>query len=165
MSRKQVPRGVSDWIHPRACPARDQRATIGDAVPTPAPLVFVVDDEPEVREYLCEILEHEGYRTRAFESGARALQLAPVERPALLLLDIYLPDLDGYTVASRIRELPATAHTPIIFLSGADAPVHRTLSHGLGAIYLRKPIIASRLFRAMMETLQGPASGTPPPGQ
>jgi hypothetical protein len=55
----------------------------------------------EVRAFLCEILEHEGYRTRAFESGSHALEFAPVERPALVLLDIYLVDLDGYTVASR----------------------------------------------------------------
>jgi CheY-like chemotaxis protein len=110
--------------------------------------VFVVDDESEVRAFLCETLEHAGYRTRAFESGTDALRLAPLERPLLMLLDIYLPDLDGYTVASRIRDLPATARTSIIFISGADAYVHQTLSHGLGAIYLQKPIIASQLVRA-----------------
>jgi CheY-like chemotaxis protein len=132
---------------------------------SPAPLVFVVDDEPEVRAFLCEILESEGYRTRALDSGTAALQLAPVERPALMLLDIYLPDLDGYTVASRVRELPATAHTPIIFITGADAPVHRTLSHGLGAVYLKKPFTAVGLLRTMAQALQGSESGTPPPSR
>jgi putative two-component system response regulator len=71
-----------------------------------------------------------------------------------MLLDIYLADLDGYTVASRIRELPATAHTPIIFITGADAPVHRTLSFGLGAVYLKKPITAAQLLRAVSRALQ-----------
>jgi CheY-like chemotaxis protein len=127
----------------------------------PRPLVFVVDDEPEVQAFLCEILEHEGYRTRAYASGTAALRLAPAERPVLVLLDIYLPDLDGYSVASRMRELPATAHTPIIFISGGDAPVHRTLSHGLGAIYLSKPISATWLFRAMAQALLGPVGATP----
>jgi CheY-like chemotaxis protein len=61
--------------------------------------------------------EHAGDRTRAFESGTDALRLAPLERPLLMLLDIYLPDLGGYTVASRIRDLPATARTSIIFIS------------------------------------------------
>lgn len=81
----------------------------------------------------------------------------------LILLDIYLPDLDGFSVANRIRDLPETARTPIIFMTGADARVHRTLSHGLGAAYLQKPIIASDLFRAMIRALQNPGSWTPPP--
>jgi two-component system OmpR family response regulator len=129
--------------------------------PLPRPLVFVVDDEPEVRAYLCEILEHAGYRTQAFESGSRALEFAPVERPALVLLDIYLADLDGYTVASRLREQPATAHTPILFITGADAPVHRILTHGLGGSYLHKPISATHLLRMVGQVLQSAAGGTP----
>jgi CheY-like chemotaxis protein len=129
---------------------------------SPRPLVFVVDDESEVRAYLCEILEHEGYRTRAFESGARALEFAPVERPALVLLDIYLADLDGYTVASRLREQPATAHTPIVFITGTDAPAHRILTHGLGGRYLHKPISATQLLRMVGQVLQSAAGGMPP---
>jgi CheY-like chemotaxis protein len=121
---------------------------------TAAPLVLVVDDEADVRTFICEILESEGYRTRAIDSGTKALQLAARERPALLLLDIYLADLDGYTVASRIRELPATAHVPIIFITGADAPVHRTLAFGLRAIYLRKPMTAAQLLRAVSQALE-----------
>jgi CheY-like chemotaxis protein len=94
-----------------------------------------------------------GYRTRGVDSGAGALRLAPLEHPALLLLDIYLADLDGYTVASRIRELPASASVPIIFTNGADAPGHRTLTFGLGAVYLRKPITAAQL-QAMSRALE-----------
>jgi CheY-like chemotaxis protein len=116
-------------------------------------LVLVVDDEPDVRAFICEILEGAGYRTRGLDSGASALQRAPLDRPALILLDIYLADLDGYTVASRIRELPATAHTPIIFITGADAPVHRTLAFGLGAVYLRKPITAAHLLQTVSQAL------------
>jgi DNA-binding response OmpR family regulator len=91
-----------------------------------------------------------------------------------MIVDIYLtlPDLDGYTLASRIRELPATAHTPIIFITGMDAPVHRTLSHGLGAIYLTKPFTVAELLRAMAQALPRSERGTrpapqgrPPPGQ
>jgi CheY-like chemotaxis protein len=121
---------------------------------TTRPLVLVVDDEPEVRAFICEVLETQGYRTRAVDSGTSALRLAPLERPALLLLDIYLADLDGYTVASRIRELPETAGVPIIFITGADAPVHRTLAFGVGAIYLRKPVTADRLLEVVSRALQ-----------
>jgi CheY-like chemotaxis protein len=104
--------------------------------------VHVVDDEAE------------GYRTRGIDSGTGALRLVPLERPAVVLLDIYLTDLDGYTVASRIRELPATAHVPIIFISGADVPVHRTLAFGLGAVYLRKPITAAHLLQTVSRALE-----------
>jgi putative two-component system response regulator len=112
---------------------------LADDRPQAAPCVLVVDDAPEVSALICEILEAEGYRTRALKSGSAALQFAPTERPALILLDINLPDLDGYTVANRLRALPALAHTPIIFITGADAPVHGTLSRGRGAVYLKKP--------------------------
>ncbi len=122
---------------------------------TPAgPLVLVVDDDRVVREFICEILEGEGYRTRALESGEAVFQLVPTERPVLMLLDIYLPDLDGYTVASRIRALPALAHTPIILITGADAPVHGTLSRGLGAVYLKKPFTVAQLLRAVGQVLR-----------
>jgi DNA-binding response OmpR family regulator len=124
-------------------------------------LVFVVDDEPEVRTFLCGVLEHAGYRTRALELGTTALELAAVERPALMIVDIYLtlPDVDGYTLASRLRESPATAHIPIIFITGMDAPVHRTLSHGLGALFLTKPFTADELLGAVARALPGSARG------
>jgi DNA-binding response OmpR family regulator len=135
------------------------------SAPSPAPLVFVVDDEPEVLAFLCETLERAGYRTRGLASGADALQLAPDESPVLMLLDVYLPDLDGFSVASRIRELPAISRTPIIMMTGADIPAHRTLSRGLGAIYLQKPIIANHLFRAILQALQNPTREAPPPSK
>ncbi len=120
---------------------------------TPAgPLVMVVDDDPEVCAFICETLKGEGYRTRALESGEAALELAPTERPALILLDVYLPDLDGYTVARRLRALPATAQTPIIFVTGADAPAHRMFSREL--VHLQKPFTAAQLLRAVGQVLR-----------
>jgi DNA-binding response OmpR family regulator len=126
-----------------------------------APLVFVVDDEPEVRAFVCESLEHAGYRTRALDSAESALRLVAVERPDLLIVDIYLAlhDLDGFTLASRLREQAATAHTPILFITGMDAPVHRALSHGLRALYLQKPFTATELIRIVAATLPAPDRG------
>jgi CheY-like chemotaxis protein len=120
------------------------------------PLVLVVDDEEEVRTLICEILEAEGYRTRALDSGAALLELVPIERPALIFLDIYLPGLDGYTVASRLRALPDVGRTPIIFVTAAEGSVHRTLSAGLGAVYLPKPFTVAQLVRAVGRALPGP---------
>ncbi len=120
------------------------------------PLVVVVDDELEVREFVCEILEGEGYRTRALESGQAALDLARTEPPALIVLDIYLFDVDGYTVASQLRALPATASIPIVFITGSDATVHQTLIRGLRAVaHLQKPFTAAQLLRAVGQALRG----------
>ncbi len=130
-------------------------ATVADDRPQAAPCVLVVDDEPEVRAFICEILENEGYRTVALGSGTAALQIAPPERLALILLDIYLPDLDGYIVARRLRAVPALSSTPIVFITGAGAPVHGTLSRGLGAVYLKKPFTRAQLLRAVGRALLG----------
>ncbi len=125
------------------------------ATPT-APLVLVVDDEPEVRRTICEMLDSEGYRTQALESGGAALEFVQRERPALVILDIYLFDVDGYTVASRLRATPATASLPIVFITGSDATVHQTLSRGLGAAaHLPKPFTGAQLLRAVGRALQG----------
>ena len=121
-----------------------------------APYVLVVDDDPEVRALIREILEGEGYRTWALESGEAARELARRDRPALIILDLFLPDLDGYTVASQLRADPATANIPVIFITGSDVPVHRTLSFGLGAVaHLPKPFTAAQLLRAVGQALRG----------
>ncbi len=123
-----------------------------------APLVLVVDDEPEVRTMISKMLE--GNRTLTLESGETALAVAQHERPALIILDIrdiYLVDVDGYTVAARLRAQPATASTPIVFVTGSDATVHQTLSRGLGAVaHLPKPFTAAQLLRAVGQALRGP---------
>ncbi len=123
------------------------------ATPT-APLVLVVDDEPEVRTTIADLLESEGYRTRALESGQAALELAQTECPALIILDIYLFDVDGYAVASQLRAQPATASIPVVFITGSDATAHQTLSRGLGAVaHLPKPFTAAQLLRAVGQAL------------
>ena len=124
-----------------------------------APLVLIVDDEPDVRAMISELLEGEGYRTRALESGTTALQVARTERPALIVLDLFLLDLDGYTVATRLRTLPATAHTPILFITGSDVPAHQTRMLGLGAVFhLTKPFTAAQLLRAVGQALRSAGS-------
>jgi CheY-like chemotaxis protein len=127
-----------------------------DERPRAAPHVLVVDDDPGVRAFIGEVLDGEGYRTRGLESGETALQLARRDPPALLVLDLFLPDLDGYTIATQLRVDPATAHIPVIFITGSDVPVHRTLSFGLGAVaHLPKPFTAAQLLRAVGLALGG----------
>ena len=68
------------------------------------PLVLIVDDEPQIRRLLTVTLEANGYRVLTAESGGEGLVLAAQHRPALVILDIGLPDLSGQEVLRRMRE-------------------------------------------------------------
>ena len=77
-----------------------------------AGIVMVVDDEPINIEILAVILEQDPYEVVFATSGERALELVPTARPDLILLDVMLPGIDGYTVCERLKRDPATAGNP-----------------------------------------------------
>jgi len=112
--------------------------------------ILVVDDTPENLTVLGELLMPL-YRVRAAVSGAAALRIAATEpRPDLILLDVMMPEMDGYEVLARLREDPATRDTPVIFVTAMDAMEDER--HGLdrGAVDyitkpLRTPIVLSRV--------------------
>ncbi len=110
------------------------------ATPFP-PTVLIVDDIPENLSVLGELLQPY-YRVRAANSGRRALQIArsaPV--PDIILLDVMMPDMDGYEVLAELRQDPQTRHIPIIFVTAMDGTDDE--EHGLdcGAVdYIAKPI-------------------------
>ncbi|MBP7693700.1 MAG: response regulator, partial [Anaerolineales bacterium] len=82
----------------------------------PGELILLVDDEPNIIELAKLYLEREGFRTAAAGDGLAALTAVDRERPALLVLDLMLPKLDGYEVCRRLRAhpLPTHADLPII---------------------------------------------------
>ena len=88
------------------------------------PLVLVVDDDPGLVRLITVNLELEGYRVTTANNGRTALQLIKDEKPTLVLLDIMLPNMDGFQVCERIREL---SDVPIIMITakgGAEDVVH-----------------------------------------
>jgi CheY-like chemotaxis protein len=114
----------------------------------------VADDELAVRELVCDILEGAGYRTVAAADGDEVVRLALEHRPALLILDIMMPRLDGFSTIARLRGHPLTADTPIVVLTGQADPVFRGLSEGVGAVaYVTKPFSADQLTETVRETL------------
>lgn len=85
--------------------------------------LMVVEDDPSIRSILGVQLSTAGYRVIPAEDGETALEILETETPDLILLDVMMPTLDGYTVCRRIRANSRTAHIPVIFLtakSGAD---------------------------------------------
>ncbi|GBE17595.1 alkaline phosphatase synthesis transcriptional regulatory protein PhoP [archaeon BMS3Abin16] len=79
--------------------------------------VLVVDDEPDVLEVLRKVLDKHGYETVAAASGEEALEKIGEARPDAVVLDIMMPDLDGWEVSKRIRESKETGDLPIVMLS------------------------------------------------
>src|SRR5262245_35268344 len=102
--------------------------------------ILVVEDEKDIRELVRFHLEQEGYGVREAETGEAALDLARSERPALLVLDLMLPGIDGLEVCRRLRAAEATRGVPVIVLTAKAAEVDRVLGLELGADdYVTKP--------------------------
>ena len=81
--------------------------------------LLVVDDEPNIRELLATSLRFAGFEIHTAADGASALRLAREVLPDLVLLDVMLPDMDGFTVTTRMREKGQTM--PVLFLTAKDA--------------------------------------------
>lgn len=101
-------------------------------------LILVVDDEPNIVQLARLYLEREGFRVKAAADGLSALQAVDREKPALMVLDIMLPELDGWEVCRRLRA--AEKDLPIIMLTARSDDVDKILGLELGADdYLTKP--------------------------
>ena len=79
--------------------------------------ILIVDDDPTVRELVAAVLEHAGFETETAETGDQALNAVETRKPKLVLLDVRLPDMSGYSVCRALREQRPDS-VPIIFLSG-----------------------------------------------
>jgi putative two-component system response regulator len=102
--------------------------------------VLVVDDEPSIR-LLCRVnLQGEGMDVLEASDGERALELARQEQPDLVLLDVMMPELDGWTVAGKLQDDEETRAIPIVFLTALAERSSRAHGHQLGGVaYIVKP--------------------------
>jgi diguanylate cyclase (GGDEF)-like protein len=119
------------------------------------PTLLIVDDEPDIRRVLDAVLFENGYRAVGAGSGAEALALAQKESYDLIILDLLLPDLDGFAVLGALRARPATALTPIILLSARDSAPEKVRGLQLGADdYVTKPFSADELLARVRAALR-----------
>jgi DNA-binding response OmpR family regulator len=108
--------------------------------------ILVVDDDPQVLDMVELVLKREGYRVlRAFE-GSVALSIVEKTTPDLFVIDAVLPEMDGVSLCRRLRQMPHTVNTPIIFLTGENTSysVVDALNCG-GDDYIRKPFAPREL--------------------
>lgn len=116
------------------------------------PLILVVDDEPQMRRLLTLTLESAGYRTLVAEKGQEALILVAQQRPALVLLDLGLPDVGGLEVLRRLREWSAV---PVVILSVQDAESDKVAALDQGADdYVTKPFHTGELLARVRVALR-----------
>lgn len=118
----------------------------------PKPLVLVVDDEPQIRRLLTVTLEANACRVLTATSGQEGLVLAAQHRPALVILDIGLPDLSGQEILRRLREW---SDVPVIILSVQDDEVGKVAALDAGADdYVTKPFNTSELLARLRVALR-----------
>lgn len=102
--------------------------------------ILLVDDNPDNLWLLSGLLAEHEYKVRAAPSGARALATIAKEAPDLLLLDIMMPEMDGFEVCRQLKANEQTAGIPIIFISALDETIDKVKAFGLGGVdYITKP--------------------------
>ena len=109
--------------------------------------ILIVDDIPENLEYLSKILSQQGHKVRSVLNGQAALKVARAAQPNLILLDIKMPEMDGYQVCQYLKADPLTQDIPIIFLSALDQAEDKVNAFSVGGIdYIPKPFQAEELI-------------------
>src|SRR4028118_1078884 len=105
--------------------------------------ILVVDDVPENLQLLSTILTKQGYEVRPVINGKLALSVAHSDPPDLILLDIMMPDLNGYEVCQQLKASETTREIPVIFLSALDDVLDKVKAFSVGGVdYITKPIQA-----------------------
>jgi two-component system, OmpR family, response regulator len=126
------------------------------ATPAHEPRVLVVDDEEHITELVAMGLGYNGFKVDRVSSGRAALDAVERRRPDLIVLDVMLPDLDGFEVARRLRESEgAGTRVPIIFLTARDTTADKVQGLRLGSDdYVTKPFSIEELIERVKAVLR-----------
>lgn len=111
-----------------------------DPSAAPRPRLLIVDDQPiNIRVLHMILAQH--YQVLMATSGAQALKVCEEQQPALVLMDVVMPDMDGYEACRQLRAHPATRHVPVVFVTAHDDPVERQRGLDAGAVdFVSKPV-------------------------
>ncbi len=116
--------------------------------------ILVVDDDLAVRELIEITLKQAGYDVLSAADGKTAVQITQKEKPDLVLLDVRLPELDGYEVCKQITSNPSTRHVPVVFVSARGQIDEIRLGLSAGAVdYFVKPFSTELLKKRIQELL------------
>ena len=118
--------------------------------------VLAVDDDPVIQRLLEVNLEMEGYEVRLASDGLQAVDAARDFQPDVILLDVMMPNMDGWEACATIKQDPNLADTPVVFLSARaqDADIERGTELGAAA-YITKPFDPIDLLELVAELVEG----------
>jgi DNA-binding response OmpR family regulator len=123
--------------------------------------ILVVDDDPVIVRLLEVNLRLDGYEVETASRGEEALERAAATGPDLVILDVMMPGLDGWETCRRLREQPAFAETPVVFLSARAQDDDRSRGVALGSVsYVTKPFDPVRLMELVRQLLAGGEAAT-----
>jgi two-component system cell cycle response regulator DivK len=107
----------------------------------PRTVILYIEDDPANRILVRRVLEAEGYRVLEAENGTQGLEIAQTEQLGAILVDIHMPDMDGFEVMARLKAIPRIASVPLIALTAMvmKGDRERTLEAGCSG-YIEKPI-------------------------
>jgi CheY-like chemotaxis protein len=129
--------------------------------------ILIVDDDLDTLRLVGLMLQHQGYKINAANSGIQAIAMAQTDKPDLILLDIMMPDMDGYEVARKLRADQATNNIPIIMFTAKTQVDDKLEGFEAGADdYLTKPTQPRELFahvKAVLARGKKPSATVPPP--
>ncbi|MFT5012380.1 MAG: two-component system alkaline phosphatase synthesis response regulator PhoP [Dinoroseobacter sp.] len=117
--------------------------------------IVVIEDEPDIVEVMCYNLQREGYQVSSATRGDEGLELVRNQSPALVLLDLMLPGMDGLTVCQQIKSDPLTRSTPVIIVSAKGEESDVVIGLGLGADdYISKPFSPREMLARVKAVLR-----------
>lgn len=117
-------------------------------------VIVVVDDEPHIVEMVKTFLSIKGYDVHGAYTGESGLALVESERPDALLLDLMLPDIEGFEVCERLRGMEQFADLPILIISARSDPASRERARAVGAdVYFTKPVPMPQLVNELSRLL------------
>jgi len=132
---------------------------------TPQNPILIVEDVPNIRDLLQVTLSFKGYPVITAQDGQEAMEKIKQERPALIISDLMMPNLDGFGLTQQLRTNPLTRDIPIILISATYlSPEDKTFAKRLGALrFLEKPIETEEFLLTVAEILTQGSPELPPP--
>jgi CheY-like chemotaxis protein len=117
--------------------------------------VMIIDDDPVITGLIEAVLKRDGYEVHMANSGGEGIAMAREVKPNLILMDITMPDMDGYEATKQLKADPALMSIPVIFLTGKSASEDGGRAFATGGLtYMRKPFSNQQLRDLVMLAMQ-----------